>query len=240
MISAALVERQLAALGDKVDLYVGHDMTPDRIAALALDIFSCLYKKKPMTARQQQALFDSLSHLMGQVSTRKMLLKNAMRIFANWEYIDRGSEIPVWEGEQIRAVVEFQSLQRIRDIPSDCPVYAAPTKLKNGLGAGIILCTVLRETVIDKFLHAWSGCSRYKCSAPEIAGMQAQVKLRASGGQALIDEWGRTNHTREHNVQLTEARLSPTKCSRMIPCEMCSMTVSQCPLAIWTDRKKEK
>ena len=42
----------------------------------------------------------------------------------------------------------------------------------------------------------------------------------------------------QHNKDLAERRQDPAKCPNPVPCNVCSKTVRECPLAVWLPEEK--
>lgn len=187
---------------------------------------------------KKDALHDSLVHLLGKRVGLPVLVANMHRIIANWHLIDNGVAVPLWQGEQITSDVLFMDLAR--ETKGEKFIYHVRTKVRTGLAAGLILNINLYEGQICRFLDKEAGVGKWNCAAEELSGMRARITHSRLGTADKIDQWNATEAQKTHNKKLTEARADMSKCSKLIPCNTCRCTVSQCPLAVWTDKEIRK
>jgi len=82
-------------------------------------------------------------------------------------------------------------------------------------------------------LRRLSGAGSLNCAVEEISGMKAQLSVELQGEDIRVLDWKCSQSDKEYNRKLTEMRRDARKCSRPIPCNTCSSTVSNCQLAIW-------
>jgi hypothetical protein len=166
----------------------------------------------------------------------RQLTANLTRLVANWHFVYEGMRVPEWNGETTDADILFIGVnKKLIKLPGGQLGRMASVKLKTGLGAGIISCVALFKRSTELFLEHESGAATLDCPFEEIAGMEARtmVKLNQDGTLSL----GRlttSENQRKHNRELAIKRSEPGKCSAGIPCNLCQMDISQCPLAVWS------
>ena len=227
-----------------VEALAGQEITPGLLSTMgSIAAEACLSKKDKETwgelgQAKRDALHDSLVHLLGKKVGAQVLVANMHRIIANWHLIDQGVAIPLWHGEQITSDVLFVAITR--EIKEDRFIYHIRTKIRTGLAAGIILNLSLYDGQICRFLDKESGVGKWNCAAEEISGMRARLTHSRLGESDRIDEWHATKAQKDHNKKLTEARADMAKCKKLIPCNTCKCTVSQCSLAVWDDQGQLK
>lgn len=192
-----------------------------------------LTRGKHLTAEQETALYNSLSHLLGRALSPELLRANVHRVVANWHFIMEGMDIPEWGGERIDAKIIFIGVRRAKVKDGGRPRYHVRFKLKSGLGAGIILCAVLYEAAMYRFLDKFSGTRSFNCPAEEIAGMEARVQLSITEKTVTIHDWNCTAEQRKHNAELATLRSNVAKCRLGVPCNTCKKNILQCNLAVW-------
>ena len=189
---------------------------------------------KPLTGDQANAAYNSCAHLIGTKPTKEMLIANFYRLVANWYIIDEGAAIPQWGGEPITSDVAFLAVKKGRiPVVNGKRQYKVRIRLKTGLCAGIISWVVLNERLILRFLDRLAGTKMYRCSAEEIAGMEARVVVDSNNGAIHLSEFNCTQAQKEANKKLAEARADVRKCRAAKPCNICAATVAECPLAVW-------
>ena len=233
------VEQKLRVAMRGMSILDGVEMTEQNLSMFAsMASAACLPKKTRLTSPQQVALYNSTRHLLGRRHTLLVLRKNMQRIIANWYFIMDGVPVPEWHGEQITADVVFLSVKRAQPrLGQRCLLVR--TKLKTSIAAGIILWFPLLESTICHFLDSKSGCSKMNCAMEEISGMRARITFTAHNDVPRIQEWNATAVQKKANRELTEARTAVNKCEKMMPCEICRCTVSQCPLAVWAEEDNQ-
>ena len=199
-------------------------------------------KPKKLTDEQMSAGLASCAHLVGLPpgeETLTLLRRNFWRLIANWYFIDEGMEIPEWRGEPETTDVAFLSVRKQRSTsPNSKPKYIVRVRLKTGLCAGIITGVLLSSQAIYHFLTKVSGTRAFNCAAEEIAGMEGRVVIEVVNNLYHIKTWTCNQAQKDINKKIAEARADVRKCKRGIPCNVCNMTVAQCPLAVWTEKEK--
>lgn len=228
----------------RVEALAGREITPGLLSEFGgIAAEACLNKRGKETWNElgqmkKDALHDSVVHLLGKKVSSQILVANMHRVIANWHLIEQGVAIPLWHGEQITSDVLFMAITR--ETRGDRFIYHVKTKLRTGLAAGIILSLSLYDGQICRFLDKEAGVGKWNCAAEEISGMRARLTHSRFGDSDRIDEWHATESQKEHNRKLTEARADMAKCKKLIPCNTCKCTVSQCPLAVWDDIEQPK
>ena len=214
--------------------YFDKQFTKVLIQELVRDVFSAVAPGKKIDSKQAAAAIRSLDHLLiAQPASKHMVQVNVTRLLANWNFIQEGMEIPLWDGTRTTADLVVISFE----YPSESRTKGVLlVKLKTGLGAGIIICAPVYLEAVAHFLQSASGTAKYYCAVEEIAGMEVRATVSLNPDNTLrIHDWQCTERQREHNKDLAERRSDPTKCSLApSPCNACSKTVKECPLAVWT------
>lgn len=198
----------------------------------------CVSKAKP-TLEQLGALGDTLAWLKGLTLDEKHLKRNALRVFANWQFIREGVPIPEWDGTPDTAEVYVLGVARLKP-KAGADRLMLTVKLKSGLGAGIIQCGLLYRAAIETFLDHRAGCSNMQCTAEEISGMLFMATVTFDGTLLHFADLQTTERQRKHNKELTARRSDPQRCRRGIPCNVCEKTVAECPLAVWRGKNGSK
>ena len=196
-------------------------------------------KKVPFRQRSAAALWDTLSHLLGQTPTPALIKRNAMRVIANWNFIEEGVPIPTWDGMPLTSDAVFVGVARLPVGEGEMPKLYLRVKLKTGLCAGIITGVSVSASKIGYFLDHVGGVAHSHCNVEEIAGMQARLQVSWEGGKLVILDWQATDAQKSANRKITEARSDAAKCTRSQPCNVCKADISQCSLAVWLPRKKK-
>lgn len=188
----------------------------------------------------RNAIRATLDHLKGAAHAEKVIRANVLRVYANWHFVKEDTAIPMWDGSPETMSMVVIGVKRL---PGDGgrQRYMLLVKLKSGLAAGIIQCTVARDSVINGFLAHDAGVARYNCATEEIAGMRFKAVVEAlPDGSVKASDWKTNDSMRKHNKDLAERRSDPAKCMSQVPCNVCSRTVRECPLAVWLPERKEK
>lgn len=186
-----------------------------------------------LNGAMREALWDGVAHLIGQTPGRAELRSNLSRLLANWNFIAEGMHVPLWDGKATTSDAVFIGVSKAKTKPGERQKYLVKTKLKTGVCAGIIQCVPLNDNQIYNFLDKVSGTRKYNCSAEEIAGMRARLDVEVMGEDLLIRHMACTENQRKSNKQIAEARSDLRKCARCMPCNACTRTVLDCPLAVW-------
>ena len=108
-----------------------------RFAVILRDICHTA-KAEPFRLRSADALWNSISHLLGQTPTPALIKRNAMHVIANWNFVEEGVTIPQWDGTPITTDVVFIGVARMECEEGTMPKLYVKLKLKTGLCAGII------------------------------------------------------------------------------------------------------
>ena len=229
-----LVNKRVASATPKALAYAASVCDKHTLAALCSIVAKeCVPKSAKLTVARAIALQSSLAHLLDKSLTEQLIRANVARAIANWHFIYEGMTIPEWDGTKIDAHIVFIGIRNVRVSAGERAKFMAEVKLKTGLSAGIILCVVLYDAAIYRFLDRYSGTRSFDCPAEEISGMEARVIISLKGGQATIHQWDCTTAQREHNKKLAEFRTDVAKCRLQIPCNTCNKTILECPLAVW-------
>lgn len=232
--AAKWVDACMSALSGKFDGMAGRRFTEADLRDMARHVLSAAkpksYKYKP---EQTSAAVGTLSHLVGGVHTKAVLNSNALRLLANWHFIREGMEVPMWDGAAETMSLVVIGVKRME--PGKWgPRHMLLVKMKSGLAAGIIQCTVANDSVIYGFIDHSSGAAKMECPAEEIAGMRVKALVEARpDGSVKLSCLEADEAMRKHNKDLAERRLDPAKCPQPVPCNVCSKTVRECPLAVW-------
>ena len=218
----------LAALSDKV-------FTNTEAAAFVSLAMSFIRKHpKPLTDDQGNAAYGSIMHLFGKQPSKELLVSNFYRLLANWQFIDEGIVIPQWEGQATQSDLAFLAVEKHTQLTAKKRLlYNVRTRLKTGLCAGIITWVPLSELFIYRFLDRISGTRKFKCAAEEIAGMEARAIVQINNGKYVLSDVSVSQKQKETNQAIASARSAVDKCVRGGPCNTCSATVADCPLAVY-------
>jgi hypothetical protein len=231
------LQKAMPLLSDLLDRDCDHSALK-RIGQTAINV--SVPKGTKLNREQNDALFQSISHLEGKQLTEQLLRKNMHRLVANFHFIMDGMAIPVWNGERIAADAVFIGVLRGKCKEGEKPRYHVVTKLKSGIGAGIIVCYSLYDAALYNFVDKVAGTSQYHCAPEEIAGMECRMTLCVLQGQPKLLEWDTTQAQKKHNRLLAELRADITKCRLNRPCNTCSKNILQCKLAVWMPRKENE
>ena len=209
---------------------------------IAIGVFHIIYPKKDVEQSVFSAIYGSLKHLVGKTVPKAMLKKNLLRVIANWHFVMEGMAVPEWDGTITSSDVVFIGVARLKESRDGRQRLLVSLKLKTGLGAGIIQCTVFTTAQALDFLDRKSGCSSFNCAAEEIAGMEARLLVSVKpDGLLKVDAWGDcTEAQRRHNKKLSQLRGDPQKCQLApSPCNVCRKTIHECNLAVWLGDKEK-
>jgi hypothetical protein len=139
----------MAALKGRFDRMAGREFTQDDLrdmtAAILLEAKPKVYK---YSDEQLTAALGTLEHLVGGTHSKATLNNNALRILANWHFIRDGMEVPMWDGnadDMSMVVIGVRQMQP----GAYGPRHMLLVKMKSGLAAGIIQCTVVNDSVIN-------------------------------------------------------------------------------------------
>lgn len=218
-----------------IDELAAKSFTNKEAAALVSLVYKAVKQNpKPLTDEQGNAAYGSVMHLLGTTPTKEVLVANLYRLAANWYLIEDGVIIPTWGGEPTPSDVAFLSVKKGPKQATDKRrKYEVKIRLKTGLCAGIISWVSLSDAFIYRFLDRIAGTRSFKCSAEEIAGMEGRAIVELRNGRYVLSELTATQRQKENNRRISEARSAVDKCRRGIPCNVCSATVKQCPLAVY-------
>ena len=233
------VEDRMAALKGRFDRMVGREFTQDDLrdmtAAVLLEAKPKVYK---YSDDQLTAALGTLEHLVGGTHSKATLNNNVLRILANWHFIRDGMEVPMWDGnaeDMSMVVIGVRQMQP----GAYGPRHMLLVKMKSGLAAGIIQCAVVNDSVIYGFIDHSSGTAKMNCPAEEIAGMRMSAVVEARpDGSVKLSNLNANQAMRWHNKDLAERRQDPAKCPNPVPCNVCSKTVRECPLAVWLPKEE--
>ena len=235
-INAGLKEA-LEHLSELVDVYYDEN----QLRKFASVLVQTMHKQKDkFTNVSNIALYETTKHLLGKTPDKAMIKGNILRIIANWNLIEEGQPIPVWDGSTCLTDVVFLGVLRARQPEGSKPKLLVRCKLKSGLCAGIIRNTMLPASRIGQFLDHVAGVGSYHCSTEEIAGMETRAFVDYAGNQLNIYEWKCTGDQKADNRKLTEARTDAARCIDAKPCNVCRKDITQCPLAVWLPRPKKE
>ena len=108
--------------------------------------------------------------------------------------------------------------------------------LKTGVCAGITGMTVMPRRVADYFVEHLAGVSSMECATEDISGMRLTATVSESqDGSGLLElrNLDATARQKKLNRELERSRDERKGCSSQAPCNQCSRTVDQCPLAVF-------
>lgn len=188
---------------------------------------------KKLTEEQKGALYQSIKHLEKKKCSVSVIKKNALRIIANWNFIEEGIPIPEWDGGCTTADLEFVGVYKPIDSNDLLDKIFIKTKLLSGIAAGMVATCALYTNAVYFFLDKYSWVGSYKFQPEEVAGMRAKAVVSMESDTLKIKEWVHTTSNKKHNNRLASYRTSNNKCSLQIECNECNKTVKQCSLAVW-------
>lgn len=201
---------------------------------LMVRVFTVVQAGKGLDGVELQMASATLGHLMGRAHTKAMLMRNVMRLVANWHFIRCGMVVPLWDGQPMTVSLVVLGVKRIQQTDKGRSGYLLLVKLKTGLAAGIIKCMVLSDNAVDAFVDHKAGVSKYECAREEISGMEARAVVSLRFDDTLqVHAFDTTDAMKKHNRDLAERRSDPAKCLSRIPCNTCTKNIKECPLAVW-------
>ena len=90
--------------------------------------------------------------------------------------------------------------------------------------------------VADYFVEHLAGVSSMECATEDISGMRLTATVSESqDGSGLLElrNLDATARQKKLNRELEKSRDERKGCSSQVPCNQCSRTVDQCPLAVF-------
>lgn len=217
------------------------EMTEAALKTIVRRCFSVTRTASKASPAATSAAMRTLAHMEGQTMEGKMVVRNVTRLLANWHFIMEGMEVPEWDGTRTTSDVVVLGVARVPPAPGSKPSYVVAMKLKTGLPAGIISCGSFTEASMAYFLQHCSGTAKLECAVEEMAGMQARCSISHGPEGWRVYEWTCTDQQKKHNRDISERRMDIRKCKLApMPCNVCTKTIHECPLAVWLPKKKEK
>ena len=224
---AALDERLRDALADE-KVITGHIIQV--IAESMVDVAGgkCTLRERGDMLR---ALRDGMSHLVGMEYAWRLVRRNCLRLLANWDCVAEGVAPEPWRGQPAiteAVVVGLRVMPRER--------LLLKVNLKTGVCAGITGMTVMPRRVADYFVEHLAGVSSMECATEDISGMRLTATVSESqDGSGLLElrNLDATARQKKLNRELEKSRDERKGCSSQAPCNQCSRTVDQCPLAVF-------
>lgn len=220
------VEKLNKGLGD----YAGVLMADSSVYAMANGIVDVLFSgSKQDRSKARDAVMTSLKHLSGRKHDSAVIAKNLYRIAANWHLLKKGVSIPEWNGSPVVSRVVVVGLRRLKH-----ERFFMKLKLKSGVAAGVVACTVMSKNMADYFVEHSAGCGRLEASPEDISGMELTAVVKANGSDSVrLTDLTTNEQQKKHNKELVENRSAAGRCTSGCPCNVCPRTIQQCPLAIW-------
>lgn len=238
--TSSWISERLNRLRPCLENLYNRQFTRGLVQDLVRQVFAAVSSPKRPDKEQLLAAYRSLGHLIiAGPAPRHMVVANVTRLLANWNFIQEGMEIPLWDGSRTTADMVVISFQYPHPTRTKCLLLV---KLKTGLGAGIIICAQVYTEAVAQFLQRSSGTAKYYCAVEEVAGMEVRASVSMNPDNTLrIHEWDCTERQKEHNRDLAKRREDPAKCPNApSPCNACPKTVKECPLAVWMKRPPQK
>lgn len=242
--SADRITEWMQTIKPQLTPFCDRTLTRNDLATIAkLAFVSSMPKCKALkTDEALKAAVGSLDHLTGQEVDSKSLTKNVHRLVANLHFLADGMEIPEWDGSREYSDVVFIGVGSVQEDTNGADRFIVSIKLKTGICAGIITCAVLSRRSLSQFLLRVSGTSKSECAVEEIAGMEASLALSlAANGLLIVHSWSCNEKQKQHNRDIAEKRRNVMKCGLApAPCNVCSKTIVECPLAVWLPKAESK
>ena len=218
--------------------FAGKPLTRDMLADMVRELFAVMPVEGKPTDEMTSATMRSLSPLAMTTLNASMVKRNMQRIVANWNFIQDGTPVPMWDGSKTPTEVTFIGLAKEQ---ANDQRFVFLVKLKTGLCAGIISCALLYRNFLTTFLQHDAGVSKLNCAPEDLAGMNVHAVAQMLPDRVQLTEITCSAADKAHNKELVEARRDVTKCAiAPMPCNVCQKHIKECPLAIWLPDTEEK